>query len=116
MAWGINEVELVGFAIARVVIERHAVSFDGDPALTLQIHGIKHLRFHFTVTQAAAHLDKAVGDGGFTVVNMGDDGKVTDMAQVSHRRLTTLGSWKMVPEMGGGNSGRHSSLFGGEVP
>jgi hypothetical protein len=35
------------------------------------------------------------------MVDVGNDGKITDMAQVSHRRLTTLKEVEIVPDMGG---------------
>ncbi len=88
VAGGINEVELVGFAILRVVMQRYAVRFDGDAALTLQIHGIQDLGFHFTVRKTTANLDETVGQGGFTVVDVRDDGKIADMTQITHRLNT----------------------------
>src|SRR5690606_31854742 len=85
MARGVNKVELVVFAVTGFVIQGYAVGFDGNTALALQIHGVQHLRLHLTVTQATAQLDEAVGDGGFTVVDVGDDGKIANMAKVGHR-------------------------------
>ena len=79
VAGGVDEVELVGLPVAlRCVVERDALRLDGNAALALQIHRIQHLRLHFALGQAAAHLDEAVGEGGFAVVNMGDDGKIAD--------------------------------------
>ena len=77
------------------------MGLDGDPALALQVHGIQDLGFHFTLGQAAAHLDEAIGQRRLAMVNVGDDGKVTDMAQVSHRRLTTLKEVGDSPRKGG---------------
>ncbi len=36
--WGIDEIELVSFAVERFVIERHALRFDSNAALALQVH------------------------------------------------------------------------------
>jgi translation elongation factor EF-4 len=73
VARSINKVELVGFTIASFVKQSYAVRFNGDATFALKIHRIQHLRFHFTVAQAPAHLDEAICDGGFTVVDMGND-------------------------------------------
>ena len=86
MAWGIYEVPLILFTVLRLVIQSHALGLDGDSPFALNIHGIKHLRSHFAFGQATALLDKTVCKGGFTVVNMGDDGKVSNVADVCHRR------------------------------
>ena len=84
MPRGVNKVELVGFAITGFIAQGHALSLDGDAPLALQVHGVEHLLGHLPIGQTAADLDEAVGDGGFTVVNVGDDGKVADMAEISH--------------------------------
>ncbi|MNF46427.1 hypothetical protein D3C84_275920 [compost metagenome] len=61
---------------------------DGDPALTFEVHGIQDLGFHFTIGEAATHLDETIGQGGLAMVDVGDDGEIADMTQVTHR--TTL--------------------------
>ena len=74
---GVDQVELVALAIARVVVQGHALRLDGDAALALQVHGIEHLRLHLALFEAAAQLDQAVGERRFTVIYMGDDRKIT---------------------------------------
>src|SRR5690606_13447219 len=51
VAGRINEVQLVGFTIAGLVVQGHAVRFDGDAALALQVHRIQNLGRHLTVTE-----------------------------------------------------------------
>jgi hypothetical protein len=72
------------------------------PRSRSEIHRVEHLRFHFAVAKSAAQLNDAVGEGRFTVVDMGDDGKVADMvhkrsarepAQRSARNVTRLEGW-----------------------
>ena len=79
MSWGINKVELVGFTILRGKGQRHALGFNGNAALALNVHGIENLSSHLTLSQAAADLNKAVSNGRFAVVNMGNNGKISDM-------------------------------------
>ncbi|MNM57247.1 hypothetical protein D3C81_684440 [compost metagenome] len=84
VAGGVNEVQLVVDTIFGFVIQSNAVSLDGDPALTLKVHGIQYLGFHFTLGQAAAHLDEAIGQRRLAMVNVGDDGEIADMTQITH--------------------------------
>src|SRR5690606_33919480 len=50
------------------------------------IHGIKHLGRHLAVGQAATTMDQAIGKRGFTVVDMGNDGKVADVIHKPAKR------------------------------
>ncbi|MNP41400.1 hypothetical protein D3C76_1351020 [compost metagenome] len=84
MAGGIDEVQLVGLAVLRLVVKRDAVGLDGDTALTLQVHGIEHLGFHLACRQATAHLDETVGQRRLAMVDVGDDGEIADMTQITH--------------------------------
>ena len=65
--------------VACPVFERRRLSFDGDAALTLQIHGIEHLRLHLAIGEAAAQLDEAVGQRRFSVVDVSDNGKIPNL-------------------------------------
>jgi len=82
MSGGVDKVQLVGFTIPGFKVERDTLGLDGDATLALDIHGIEHLITHLTGAKAPAYLDKAVGDGGFAMVDMGDDGEIADMAEV----------------------------------
>ena len=75
----VDQVEVVDLAVARLVVQRGGLRLDGDAALALEVHRVEHLRLHLAVGQAAAQLDDAIGQGGFAVVDVGDDGKITDM-------------------------------------
>ena len=84
VARGVNEVQLVLDAIASGVIQGDAVGLDGDPAFTFQVHGVQYLGFHFALGKAAAHLDEAIGQRRLAMVNVGDDGEIADMTQITH--------------------------------
>ena len=81
----VDQVQLVGHAVAGAVIEPHGLRLDGDAALPLDIHRIEHLLLHLPRAQAAAKLDQPVGERRFAVIDMGDDGEVADMGK--RRRL-----------------------------
>jgi hypothetical protein len=77
VAGGVDQVQVVDLAVARLVLQRRGLGLDGDAALALQVHRVEHLRVHLTVRQAAAQLDDAVGQRRFAVIDVGDDGKIT---------------------------------------
>ncbi len=95
---GVDEVQLIDLAVLRFVVKRDAVGLDGDAALTLQIHGVQDLSLHFTRGETAAELDETVSQGGLAVVNVGNDGKIADMTQVTHRSTLEEGTGKTLAE------------------
>ena len=72
----VDKIQAVDPTIQRLVIQRHRLGLDSDTALALDVHGIEHLRLHLTLLQPAADLDKPVRQGGFPVVDVGNDGKI----------------------------------------
>src|SRR5689334_14152357 len=81
MAWRVHQVEDVVLAVPGAILQPHRLRLDGDAALTLDVHGIEHLLLarHFAIGQAPRHLDQAVGQRRFAMVDMGDDGEVADV-------------------------------------
>ena len=84
MAGRVDEVELVGLAVLGLVGEAHGLRLDGDAALALDIHGIEHLLLHLAEIEAAGQLDQPVGQRRLSMVDMGDDGEIADVGEVSH--------------------------------
>ena len=76
MSRRVDEIELVGLPIRRPIVQRHALRLDGYATLAFQVHGIENLIAHLTIRQAAADLDKAIRQGGFSVIDVGDNRKV----------------------------------------
>ena len=62
------------------------VGLDGDAALALQVHRVEHLRLHLSRGERAGHLEQAVGQRGFAVVNVRDDRKIADVGGVHDER------------------------------
>ena len=92
MARRVDEVQLVELAILGAIVEAHGLRLDGDAALPLDIHGIEHLLLHLPRGQAPAELNQPVGEGGFAVIDMGDDGEISDAGKrrglgMTHARL-----------------------------
>ena len=72
----IDEVQLVNLAVFRRIFKTHRLRLDGNAPLSLQIHGIQHLRLHLPCRDRPRPLDEPVGQRGFSVVDMSDDGKI----------------------------------------
>ena len=88
MSGGIDKIQLIGFAIAVLVVQGHTLGLDGNAPLPLQIHGVQYLGFHLSIGQTTAALNKAIGQGGLTVVDMGDDREVANVLVVCHAACT----------------------------
>src|SRR3984885_10724437 len=86
MARGVDQVQLIGLAIGRLIVQRYALRLDGDAALALQVHRVEHLGLHLARLEAAALVDQPAGRRRFSVVNVRDDG---EFAYAVH-----LGAWK----------------------
>src|SRR5690606_32797234 len=85
MTRGVNKIKLVFPAISGLVIKCHTLGLDSNAALAFQIHGVKHLCIHFTITETTTVLDKTISQGGFTMVNMSNDGKIPDVFYIVHK-------------------------------
>ncbi len=75
---GVDQVEFVLLAIARLVRHADRVELDRDAALPLQVHGVEELLAHEPLFHRAGGFDQPVGEGGFPVVNMGDNAEIPD--------------------------------------
>jgi len=76
VAGGVEEVELVGFAVAGLVAHGDGVGFDGDALFALEVHGIEELVHLLALGDGLGVLEESVGEGGFPVIDVGDDGEV----------------------------------------
>ena len=114
MARRIHQVELVGLAVAGLVGQAHGLGLDGDAPLPLDIHGIEDLVAHLPVGDGAAGLDQPVGQGGFAMVDMGDDREVADMGEIHDSWVFSAGYRRTVNSSHAGrpSDGRWSGLAG----
>lgn len=81
MAGSIDQVQDVMLAVLCIIFEPDGVGLDRDAALALDIHRVEDLLLHFAHLERAGHLDETVGKRRLSMVDMGDDGKVTDMGK-----------------------------------
>ena len=82
VAGRIDQVEDVLLAVLRRVVQAHRVRLDRDAALALEIHGVEHLRFHLAGLQRAGQLEEAVRQRRLAMIDVGDDGEITDVGGI----------------------------------
>ena len=58
------------------------VGLDGDSPFALEVHGIKNLLLHLAHCQGAGELQQAIGQRGFSVVDVRDDREVANVSGV----------------------------------
>ncbi len=78
----VDEVQAVGFPVFGRIGQRDGLALDRNPPLTLDIHVVKHLVLIGTdVTDTGPH-DQAVGQCGFSMVDMGNDAEITNVLHI----------------------------------
>ena len=92
MARGVDQVEHIGLAVIRQIAQGDGTGLDGDTPLPLQIHVVQKLVFHLPGLHRVALLNEPVRQGGFAVVDVGDDGEIADLCGVDHREPSSLES------------------------
>jgi hypothetical protein len=83
VARGVDQVEVVGLAIACRVLQGRRLGLDGDAALALDVHRVEHLGLHLAVGQATTALNESVGQRAFAVVDVGNDREIADVIHAS---------------------------------
>ena len=84
MAGRVHQVQLISEAIVRGIIQPHRLRLNRDAAFFLNVHIIKDLARHLPRSEPAGLLDQPVGQRGLPMVNVCDNGKITDESKFSH--------------------------------
>jgi hypothetical protein len=82
MAGSIDQVQDILLAVLMFIIDLYRMALDGNALLSFKVHIIKYLVHHITVADGAGALQKTVSQGGFAMVNMCDNAKITDVLHV----------------------------------
>ena len=82
MARSIDQIELILLAVCGGVHHADGMRLDGDSTLALKVHRVQHLGLHFTLAERTGELKQAVGERGFSVVNMRDDCEISDVLTI----------------------------------
>ena len=82
----VDQVELIGLPVLRLVVELDRLRLDRDAALALEIHRVEHLVLRLARGDRAALLEDAIGERGLPVIDVRDDREVTDpLGRERHR-------------------------------
>ena len=76
VAGRVDEVEAVGQAVARLVLEADGPRLDRDPLLALEVHRIEDLAHHLAALDRVRQLEQPVGERGLAVIDVRDDREV----------------------------------------
>src|SRR5829696_8785136 len=76
----VDQVEAIGLAVARRVLDAHRLGLDRDPALALELHRVEQLRAMLARVDRARDLEDAVGERRLAVIDVRDDREVADVA------------------------------------
>ena len=79
MAGRVDKIQHIVFPVMGAVNALHSLVFNGDTTLFFQIHGVQDLFLHFPLGQCAGHFNQPVCQRRLTVINMGNDRKITNM-------------------------------------
>src|SRR6266700_3763601 len=71
-------------------MQANTFCFDGDAALALEVHGVKHLFVHFALRERAGHFEETVGKRGLAVVDVRDDAEISNELGVHFFSLTNV--------------------------
>src|SRR5436189_32421 len=84
MSGGVDQIEGVEVAVVRFVLQHHGAGFDGDAALTLQVHVVEHLLVHLAHLDRTRSLEQTIGERRLSIIDVGDDREITDELRVWH--------------------------------
>ena len=76
VAGRVDQVEAVGQAVARLVLEADGPRLDRDALLALEVHRIEDLARHLAPVDRVRQLQQPVGERGLAVIDVGDDREV----------------------------------------
>ena len=78
---GVDQIELVLFAVLGAVAQADRAGLDRDAALALEVHAVENLIGFLPRADRAGEFEQAVGQSRFTVIDVRDDGKISDVIQ-----------------------------------
>ena len=84
MAWGVNEIQVIDITVVGGIVQLDSGGLDGNAPLPLQLHGVQQLLRPDPLVDGVALLQQTVRQGGFAVVNMGNNGKISDLGKFGH--------------------------------
>ena len=75
----VDQIELIGLPVVGGIVDTNGIALNGDATFTLDIHRVEKLRLHVTLIDRIRQLENAVRNRRLTVIDMRDDGEISDM-------------------------------------
>ena len=91
VAGRVDQIELVGVAVAGLVHHAHGMGFDGDAALPLEVHVVEDLGLHLATGNRARQLEQAVAERGLAVIDVRNNREVAEKTGVHWRAFGGVG-------------------------
>ena len=82
VAGRVDQVEDVGLAVLRRVVQADGVRLDGDAALALEVHVVEVLGLELARLEGAGDLEETVRQRRLAVVDVGDDREIADLLEI----------------------------------
>ena len=79
----VDQIQVVDLSVFGFVLQRSGLCLDSYPTLFLDVHRVENLRLHVALFKSSAALNQAVCECRFAMIDVGNDGKVSD---VVHQR------------------------------
>jgi len=79
MARSVHEIERIDLPVLCLVLHADRMGFDRDAAFAFKIHGIQDLLLLVAVGNRIGLLQQTIRQGGFPMVDVGDDTEIADM-------------------------------------
>ena len=101
MSGSVNQIKNISFAVLGAIMQAHGTGFYGNAPFPFNFHVVQNLVFHIPFCHGVGLLQNAVCQGGFAMVNVCDNAKVTDV--IHHRFVSSSLFQRMhtviIPEM-----------------
>ena len=80
----VDQVKFIGNSVTGIILHTNRVGFDGNSPFPFQIHSVEELFLQIALGDGTGNFQHPVGEGGFAVVDMGDDTKISYAFEFSH--------------------------------
>jgi hypothetical protein len=80
----IDQVELIGFPILSFIGKPNGLGFNRNSTLALKVQFVEELRLHLSRLQRASCFKNTISKRRLTVIDVGDDTKISDLISGRH--------------------------------
>ena len=68
------------------VMQGRSLGFNRDAPFFFNVHGVEYLRTHLAHVEAPTELNESVGQGGFTVIDVGNNREISNVVHIVQTR------------------------------